>query len=163
RTILNPSEDYNWSGNSESGRMEGWKRGIGYMLRRPLTGVGARAFPVAEGQLSPLAERQQYGMGVKWSAAHNSFVAIGAELGVFWAARGVFVLYACVLLQLDADKAERGVSSGRARAERTSDAAFLGQALAGTIVGYVICGSFPSRAYAAYMFIIYALMVGMAK
>mgnify|MGYP002477909511 CR=1 FL=1 len=156
RTILNPSEDYNWSGNSESGRMEVWKRGIGYMLRRPLTGVGARAFPVAEGQLSPLAERQQYGMGVKWSAAHNSFVEIGAELGVFG-------LITFVLLLVHAYKAARGVSPGSARDERASDAVFLGQALAGTIVGYVICGFFLSQAYAAYMFIIYGLIVGLAK
>jgi len=156
RTLLNPSEDYNWSGNSDSGRMEVWKRGIGYMLRRPLTGVGARAFPVAEGQLSPLADRQQYGIGLKWSAAHNSFVEIGAELGVFG-------LITFVLLLVHAYKAARGVSPGETRGEKASDAVFLGQALAGTIVGYVICGFFLSQAYAAYMFIIYGLIVGLAK
>lgn len=156
RTLLNPSEDYNWSGQSEAGRMEVWKRGIGYMLHRPLTGVGARAFPVAEGQLSPLADRQQFGVGLKWSAAHNSFVEIGAELGVF-------ALIAFVLLLVHAYKTAHGVSPGDPRGGKPSDAVFLGQALAGTIVGYVICGFFLSQAYAAYMFIIYGLIVGLAK
>lgn len=156
QTLLNPSADYNWSGNSDSGRMEVWKRGIGYMLHRPLTGVGARAFPVAEGQLSPLADRQQYGIGLKWSAAHNSFVEIGAELGVLG-------LIAFVLLLVHAYRAARGVSPGEPRGGRPSDAVFLGHALAGSIVGYVICGFFLSQAYAAYMFIIYGLIVGLAK
>src|SRR3989442_1261328 len=83
QTLLHPDSDYNWSGNSETGRMEVWKRGIGYMLDRPLLGVGAQAFGVAEGTLAPEAvEREEYGKGFKWSTAHNAFVEIGAEIGV---------------------------------------------------------------------------------
>ena len=51
------------------------------MMANPLLGVGPGNFQTAEGTLSPLAERQQYGVGVRWNAAHNSFVQIGAELG----------------------------------------------------------------------------------
>ena len=36
----------------------------------------------AEGKLSPFAARQQLGIGVRWSAAHNSFIQVGAELGI---------------------------------------------------------------------------------
>jgi len=65
-TLLHPTQDYNWTGKNEVGRMEIWKRGIGYMLGRPLVGVGANAFPVAEGTISPLAGRQAIGIGLKW-------------------------------------------------------------------------------------------------
>ena len=43
-----------------------------------------RAFPVAEGTIFvPLAARAEaVGHGLKWNAAHNSFVEIGAELGI---------------------------------------------------------------------------------
>jgi O-antigen ligase len=156
RTLLNPTEDYNWSGNAEEGRMEVWKRGIGYMLSRPVTGVGVRAFPVAEGTISPLAERQEYGMGLKWSAAHNSFVEIGAELGIGG-------LIALVLLLLHAYRAARGVDPAPGRGTTQSDEVVLGHALAGTIIGYVISGFFLSQAYAAYMFVIYGVIVGLAK
>ena len=56
-TITSDS-DYNHT--SETGRMQIWSRGIGYMLANPLLGVGPGNFPSAEGTLSPLAERQQY-------------------------------------------------------------------------------------------------------
>ena len=52
------------------------------MLANPLFGVGPEQFPAAEGTLSPFAERQQFGIGVRWNAAHNSFIQIGAELGL---------------------------------------------------------------------------------
>ena len=156
RTLLNPKEDYNWSGNAEEGRMEIWKRGVGYMLSRPVTGVGVRAFPVAEGTISPLAVRQEYGIGLKWSAAHNSFVEIGAELGIPG-------LVALVLLLFHAFRAARGIDPGPSRGTAQSDEVVLGHALAGTIIGYAISGFFLSQAYAAYMFVIYGIIVGLAK
>src|SRR2546423_13432316 len=92
-TILHPSTDYNWSGKSQTGRMEIWRRGVGYMLDHPLLGVGAAAFPVAEGTLAPEAlEQRRYGRGFKWSAPHNSFIQVGAELGV-----GGLVLFVALL------------------------------------------------------------------
>src|SRR5678815_3555338 len=78
-TIASES-DYNRT--DETGRVQIWKRGIGYMLSNPLLGVGAGNFPAAEGLLSPFAQRQQFGVGVRWSAAHNTLVQVGAELGV---------------------------------------------------------------------------------
>ena len=64
------------------GRLQIWSRGIGYMMDNPVFGVGPGNFQTAEGTLSPFAERQQYGVGVRWNAPHNSFVQIGAELGL---------------------------------------------------------------------------------
>jgi O-antigen ligase len=72
-TVLNPTEDYNW--DSTFGRRQVAIRGIGYMLRYPLFGVGVGLFGRAEGMLSDAT-------GGRYLAAHNSFIQAGAELGV---------------------------------------------------------------------------------
>jgi O-antigen ligase len=76
------TSDTDYNHTSESGRLQIWSRGIGYMLQNPVLGVGPGNFQTAEGTLSALAERQQFGIGVRWNAPHNSFVQIGAELGI---------------------------------------------------------------------------------
>src|SRR3989442_13656065 len=104
--------------------MEVWKRGIGYMLGRPLLGVGAQAFGVAEGTLAPEAvEREEYGKGFKWSTAHNAFVEIGAEIGVLG-----LLLFGALLV---------GGFRGLARARRgpQREAAVLARALGGALGG----------------------------
>src|SRR2546422_8790714 len=80
QTILHPKQDYNYT--QSVGRWQIWRRGIGYMLQRPFFGVGAANFSTAEGRISPLARLQERGIGVQWAAAHNSFIQVGAELGV---------------------------------------------------------------------------------
>jgi O-antigen ligase len=153
-TLLHPKDDYNWSGGSEAGRMETWKRGIGYMLRNPFLGVGASAFPVAEGMGS--VAKQEMGQGFKWSAAHNSFVQIGAELGVF----GLIALIAALVYAFrTAFTASAKPPPGR----RTSNEAMLGQAMAGAVVGYAVAGFFLSQAYAAYLYLLFGLIIGLAK
>ena len=152
-SILHPSSDYNWSGRDEAGRMEVWKRGLGYMAAHPFFGVGAEAFPVAEGTLAPEAERQQEGMGsgFKWSGAHNSYVQIGAELGVLG-----LVLFVALL------------ASGfrtLARIERgpPGDAAFLAQLLSASLVAYAVAGFFLSAAYWAYLYMLLGMALGLAR
>ena len=81
RTILDPSEDYNVA--SDYGRVEIAKRGVGYMLAYPVFGVGMNNFGRAEGTISPIAERRMAeGEAVQWIAPHNTFVQVGAELGI---------------------------------------------------------------------------------
>ncbi len=79
-TLKHPKTDYNW--RSEEGRLQVWTRGIGYMLRYPLSGVGINNFGRAEGTLSDKGKSYSFGRGVRWTAPHNSFVQAGAELGV---------------------------------------------------------------------------------
>lgn len=82
-TIFSPTEDYNW--NSPTGRKAVFDRGIQYMMRNPLTGIGIDNFPRAEGTLSAraVAQAQDRSLaGIKWSAAHNSFLEVAAEMGV---------------------------------------------------------------------------------
>lgn len=153
QTMLNPKADYNWSGQSDAGRMEVWKRGMGYMLRRPLTGVGVHAFAVAEGTISPLASRQEFGIGVKWSSAHNSFVQIGAELGV-----GGLLCF--VGLLLGAWRTVRRL--GRAPPGVTAREATLAQLLCASLLGYLVAGFFLSQAYAAYLYALLGMVVALS-
>lgn len=82
-TILNPKQDYNWT--SPTGRKEVFKRGIGYMMRNPVTGIGIDNFPRAEGTISDRAQARNDDPslpGIKWSVAHNSFLEAAAEMGL---------------------------------------------------------------------------------
>lgn len=82
-TVLSPTEDYNWK--SETGRKEVLLRGLGYMMTNPVTGIGVDNFPRAEGILSARAQAREYDPslpGIKWSAAHDSFLQAAAEMGL---------------------------------------------------------------------------------
>lgn len=156
-TLLSPTEDYNWAGESESGRMEVWKRGVGYMFSHPLVGVGARNFSAAEGYLSRGGQLNQLGAeGFKWSAAHNSFVEIGAETGVIG-----LLLFLALLFQ--------GFRiSGRSPPAPSSDTTpqdseALRQALRVSLVGYMATGFFLSAAYDPILFAMLGLLAGIAK
>lgn len=153
-TLLEPTEDYNWVSNSEAGRLAVWRRGVGYMLERPVLGVGLDGFPVAEGTLSPLADRQGYGVGIKWSAAHNSFVQVGAELGV-----PGLVLFVGTLAAAFTVCARAG---GR---RRTGDprSAGLGQVHAAQLAGFVVGGFFLSQAYAPFLFALLGQVAGLDR
>lgn len=157
KTLANPTEDYNWSGKSEGGRMEVWKRGIGYMVQNPLFGTGARTFQAAEGKLSPMAWQQEYGRGVKWTAAHNMFVEIGAEVGMI--ALGLFIW-----LLLNAVRS--AWSAGRAPPPDVDDprtGAAMGQVLAAGVIAYIVAGFFLSQAYAAWFYATLGIIVGFGK
>lgn len=83
QTIVSPEEDYNW--DASQGRRQLAIRGMEYMAGRPIFGLGIDNFGRAEATISSLAiahaEDPSSG-GIKWSVAHNSFVQVGAELGV---------------------------------------------------------------------------------
>jgi O-antigen ligase len=151
-TILHPSKDYNWSGKSETGRMEIWKRGVGYMMDNPIVGVGANAFPKADGTLSPEAqERMRYGRGFKWSTAHNSFLQIGAELGVM----GLVLL---LLLFVDVFRLLAWV-----RRWTRGEIAILAQVLTACCVGFFVTALFLSQAYSAYLYSLLGMSLAVAR
>jgi O-antigen ligase len=148
-TLLEPTKDYNWSG--DTGRIEIWKRGVGYMLTHPITGVGARCFKCAEG--ASFADLQAEGIGMKWSAAHNSFVEIGAELGVIGLALFILALW----------QSWKMVRSIQTTAARAGPLESLGHALGGAILGYAFTGFFLAAAYSAYLYTLFAMVLGMTK
>lgn len=83
KTIFTPTVDYNWT--SETGRKEVMLRGLSYMMRNPVSGIGIDNFGRAEGLLSERASERELDpslAGVKWSAAHNSFLQAAAEMGL---------------------------------------------------------------------------------
>jgi O-antigen ligase len=80
RSLQDPTADYNWE--SESGRRKLAQRGFGYMLRYPIAGVGIANFNKAEWEISSMAQQVGRQKGIRGAAAHNSWVQIGAELGV---------------------------------------------------------------------------------
>ena len=152
QTILNPSADYNWRGKSETGRLEIWKRGIEYMMTYPVFGVGVGVFPMAEGILAPEArEQRQYGRNFKWSAAHNPFIQIGAELGVLG-------LIAFVALLVGAFRTLSTVRRGP-----PAEAAVVAQILTACLVGFVVAACFSSQAYAPYLYTLLGMIVGLAR
>ena len=147
--------DYNHT--EESGRLEIWHRGVGYMLDNPLFGVGPNNFGVAEGTLSPFADRQQFGVGVRWNAAHNSYIQIGAELGI----PGLILLVATIISAFAA--LHRSGRRGAARADAQPEGTPLVPALTASLVGFVVGAFFLSLAYSEMLYTLLALTVGLRK
>ena len=153
-TILSDT-DYNHT--QESGRLQIWQRGMGYMLQHPIFGVGPNNFGMAEGTLSPFAERQQFGVGVRWNAAHNSFVQVGAELGI--PGLVLFVgLIAGVFVSL-----YRSSSTGGTRRCPRPVRPELTQALTASMIGFVVGAFFLSLAYSEMLYTLAALAVGLSR
>jgi len=148
-TILKPQEDYNWEGHAESGLMEIWKRGLGYMADRPVFGVGVDQFDVAEGTLSVLAARQ---VGLKWSAAHNSYVQIGAEVGAPALAVFIWMLFT-------AYRTARRIG----RRAMAPDDRLLGQCFAALMIGYAIGCTFLSQAYSTYLYFALGILIALSR
>ncbi len=152
-TLLNPKDDYNMTG--DVGRKAVWLRGLGYMAARPILGVGIRAFPIAEGELSPLAKQYaEMGRGIKWSVAHNSFVEIGAECGVIGLVLFVLLLGVAIRTLSKVQNKTRGSPH-----ISQHDAAFA-QMLIAALIGYILCGFFISAEYFAYLYVLFGLLLG---
>jgi O-antigen ligase len=149
------ASDADYNRTAETGRLQIWTRGIGYMLDHPLLGVGPGNFQRAEGTLSPFAHRQQYGVGVLWSAPHNTFVQVGAELGIPGLALFVAMIGSAFLLLARLGRRQRG-------AHRDRDAA-LTQALTASLLAFVVGAFFLSFAYSEMLYTLLALAVGLDK
>ena len=127
------------------------------MMGNPLLGVGPSNFQSAEGTLSPLAERQQYGVGVRWNAAHNSFVQVGAELGLPGLAMFIAVIASAFAALRRSGRAEAGLTvEGGPRPPLTP-------ALTASLIGFVVGAFFLSLAYSEMLYTLVALAVGLHK
>lgn len=154
RTILHPSDDYNLT--SDGGRVEIWKRGVGYALQRPITGVGVQNFGVAEGFLMP-RERQQLresGMGMRWFAAHSAYIQVLAELGFPGI---VFFLIAIGTAIAGLWKARKVHWAGDPRGAAIADAQTA------SLIGYIVGIVFLSHAYSEVLWSQLALAVATWK
>jgi len=152
---ITSADDYNHT--SETGRLQIWSRGIGYIAGNPMLGVGPGNFQMAEGTLSAIAERQQFGIGVRWNAAHNSFVQIGAEIGL-----PGLLLYIALLASAFAAlrrAARSDVIDGMPAERRRA----LSAAVAASVLGFVIGSFFLSLAYSEMLYTLLAFSIGLQK
>jgi O-antigen ligase len=153
-TILSDA-DYNRT--EESGRLQIWGRGLGYMLQHPVLGVGAGNFPVAEGTLSPFADRQQFGMGVRWNAPHNIFVQVGAELGV----PGLVLFSGMIASAFVALRRSYRANREPDGSSRMSPA--LTDAIMASLIAFMVGAFFLSLAYSEMLYTLIALAVAVQK
>lgn len=155
QTILSPTQDYNLT--SDAGRVKIWERGLGYMADHPILGVGVDNFAVAEGTISPLAKRQERGIGVRWGAAHNTFIQVGAELGV----PGLLLFVGMIASAFAALR--RAARRAQSSSPPASDASRLAQSLMAALVGFIVGAFFLSLAFTDVMYTLVALAVALAK
>jgi len=143
-TLTNLKEDYNMMAGG--GRVEVWKRGLMMMVKRPLTGVGIHCFEMAEGA----THTDPYtGISGKWHSAHNSFVQIGAELGVI-----ALVLFVKLLTS--------SIKGIRACRNNVTNEVIPHWLLNGTEVafyGYISTGFFLTKAHSSVLYLLIAIVV----
>ncbi len=157
KTLLNPTEDYNVS--SEYGRWPLTKRGFGYMMQYPVFGVGAGNFGRAEGTISPIIRsRLSRGLSVEWLAPHNTYVEVGAELGVIALGIWLSLLYAGTIGLM---KLRRRLPE--AWEHQNAERRFLRQAclyLPMSFLAFAVTSMFLSHAYSVIPLMLIAFMVG---
>src|SRR5215469_7225563 len=124
-----------------------WQAALRLILEHPVIGVGAGVFEVAEGL--------SHGGAGKWSTAHNSFLQIGAELGIPGLALFVFLLYRAV------KNCHRVIHLARQRPELTTEA-WLSRGVELSVYGFIVAGFSLSQAYSSIPYILFASSVVLA-
>ena len=155
--MVSPTEDYNWT--SPTGRKEIMLRGLGYLSQNPITGIGISNFPRAEGTISEAAEAfEQGGAGVKWSAAHDSFLQSTVEMGLVGG--GLFAALVFVGIRFGRRLSKR--LRGRAAPDRQTAVLFdsLLHYLPVSFIGFAVSGTFLSFAYMDPVYLLSAISAG---
>jgi O-antigen ligase len=145
--VFNLEQDYNFT--SRDGRIQVWQRGIRYMMTNPVLGVGISNFPIAEGDISG---KLNEGYGIKYSAAHNSFIEIGAELGIL----GLVAFIAVLWTAYTGCRQLRRVPPEKVPPELGA----LAVATEGALLAFIVTGSFLSFAYQMVTYFLLAIAVG---
>jgi len=154
-SIFSPSEDYNMT--FREGRIEVWKRGLGYMAANPVLGVGVEGFMFAEGTL---AGKRNEGYGIGYTAAHNSFIQIGAELGVLGLVTFVimWILSARAAWRVRTESVRRAAELPPPVADQEIG---LANACIGGLIGTIATSFFLSLAYDPIVLFIVAACAGL--
>lgn len=143
-SIINYEQDYNLT--AQDGRIQIWQRGLTMIANDPLTGVGFRNFPIAEGLM------HQNVQGQPWMNAHNSPLQVAAEIGVIG-----LIFYITLLVRMY--RASKRLRFHAAVVEHRH----LGTGLTLAFVGYVVCGFFLSQGFTPVFYILMALILAAAR
>lgn len=158
QSITAPTEDYNWT--AKDGRKQVAKRGLQYMLDYPVAGIGISNFPRAEGTISDKARNwTQSEAGIRWSAAHNSHIEAGAELGIPGLLLWVTMLVGGVVGPL---RLRRRLP--RAWRHGEQDQRFIYAAtsyLPISMLGFIVTSTFVSFAYLDPVYVLLAFVSGL--
>lgn len=136
----NEQKDYNL--DARGGRIEIWKRALNMMADSPLTGVGAGAFAEADGIY-------QGAEGGRWSVTHNSFLEVGATIGVVGLALFLSLLWTAFASMMRL-AASREFAPGDPRPG-------MALALAASLVGYACSGFFLSQGFGSIVYFLVGL------
>ncbi|HJQ10489.1 MAG TPA: O-antigen ligase family protein [Gemmatimonadaceae bacterium] len=155
-TVLRPKDDYNYA--TLYGRKALAERGIGYMKRYPVFGVGMNNFPRAECTISPLIDSLGTNAPVRCRAPHNSYVEAGSELGVpgllTWVSLELGVIVSMLRLRRRLPRAwRRGTETERFLYGATS---FLPLAM----IGFAVTAFFVSFAWLDPIYLLAAFTTG---
>jgi O-antigen ligase len=154
-TTIRDENDYNRT--APTGRIQVWKRGIGYALRYPVVGVGLSNFQTAEGRISVLAKNLEPGRGLKWSTAHNSYIQVAAELGLIPGFYFIALILRSIYVLTLWNRRKR--KEARQKHQRGPPELPLPMFLGLSFVGYGISGFFLSFAYYDIVYV----MLGMSS
>ncbi|MGH7541653.1 MAG: O-antigen ligase family protein [Gemmatimonadota bacterium] len=158
RTLTSLEEDYNW--DSYYGRRKLAERGIGYMIRYPIFGVGIGNFPRADGTLSDRAQNfvERTGYANRWRSVHNTYVQAGSEMGVPGLALFVSLIIGGVVSMR---RLRRRLPAAWARGDPDQRLIYyLSIYLPVSIVGFAVAAFFVAFAYLDPLYILMALVVG---
>lgn len=156
-TVFSPKDDYNWT--TTDGRKQLAERGIGYMLKYPIFGVGIDNFEKAECTISIKAVTHQAGTGIRCSPPHNSVVQAGAELGIPGMIMWLSLLGGGIIGMLRLRN-----RLPRAWLQGTAEERFLYLAplyFSTAILGFAVTSTFLSFAWMDIAYLLGAFMVGL--
>lgn len=157
-TLMSPKEDYNWS--EVDGRKQVALRGMQYMLKHPVFGLGINNFSKAE-CLDPESEKvQQHVFGTRlWcTAPHNSYVEAGAELGIPGLLLWLGLVFGSIAAMF---KLQRRLPAAWARGTAEERFLYLAPLYIGVaMVGFAVSATFVGFAWLDTVYFLAAMMAG---
>jgi O-antigen ligase len=156
-TILEPKEDYNYS--ALDGRRALIQRGLGYVSKYPLFGLGVNNFSRAECSISPKQASLRINGPMRCTPPHNSFLQAGTELGIpgffVWLSLVVGGIIAPLRLRRRLPRSwKRGSDTERFLYGATS---FFPLAM----IGFAVPAFFVSFAWSDTLYLLSALLAGL--
>lgn len=141
-------------GDTGYGRLQLARAGLLMMVDRPVTGVGLVAFPSAYGR-DYMHRVDHY--SPKWRVAHNSYITIGAELGLI----ALFLYFYLMYLILRENQNIRNLLLSQG--QKDSHSYSFSQALTVSLVGYMVGSFFLTACYYPHLYLLCSLTIVLSR